>query len=336
MKRHIPLALKLTLVTFLLWILGEKGLVSMNAIGRALTQYQLIVPAVLLVLGTNVLGVVRWQILLKAQGFHLSFWRTFQLTFIGNFFNLALPGAVSGDFVKAWYVAKETDGQRGRVFGSILFDRVAGVSALVLVAASALAMDWDAIQGTRFLDGILMLLVTAAACVIAFFTYLFLVRESHDPLLRLIQNAEVKFPRLGSVLRIYLGVRHYHHHRRIALQALAVSMAIHAMVCSACVLYAYALGDTEIAVLPVYIVVPLGLLVTAVPVTPAGVGTGHAAFGWLFHFLGSQRGADVFSLFILTQLLGGSIGGLIYLRFRSREPAPVLPSARANLTPANP
>jgi len=63
--------------------------------------------------------------------------------------------------------------------------------------------------------------------------------------------------------------------------------------------------------------VPLGLLVTAVPIAPAGIGTGHAAFGWLFLRLGSKAGANVFNLFILVQLALASVGGFFYLGFRS-------------------
>src|SRR5690606_26991097 len=114
-------------------------------------------------------------------------------------------------------------------------------------------------------------------------------------------------------------VRHYHNHRGTVMRVLGISALIHTLVCTACFLFAQALGEGQIPPFPVFVIVPLGLLVTAVPIMPAGIGTGHAAFGWLFHFLGSLRGADVFSLFVLSQLLGGSIGGLIYLRFRTRE-----------------
>ena len=51
---------------------------------------------------------------------------------------------------------------------------------------------------------------------------------------------------------------------------------------------------------------------------PGGVGTGHAAFGILFQVIGSARGADAFSFYVLSQLLIGAVGGVIYLRFKSR------------------
>src|SRR5690242_16977115 len=112
--------------------------------------------------------------------------KAFQLTMIGNFFNIALPGAVSGDFVKAFYVGKEIRGQRARAFGSILFDRVAGLSALVLVSALATILGYPRYNGTRMFSAILPMVTIAGACVIAFYGYLFLVREKHDPFLRIL------------------------------------------------------------------------------------------------------------------------------------------------------
>jgi hypothetical protein len=70
------------------------------------------------------------------------------------------------------------------------------------------------------------------------------------------------------------------------------------------------------------VIVPLGLLVTAIPLTPAGVGTGHAAFTGLFHILGSPAGANVFNFFLVSQIFFGALGGLVYLRFR-QETGPV-------------
>ena len=58
------------------------------------------------------LGILRWQWLLKAQNINLPIMRTAQLNLIGAFFNLALPGAVSGDFVKAFYIGKDIPGQK--------------------------------------------------------------------------------------------------------------------------------------------------------------------------------------------------------------------------------
>lgn len=315
--RLIKILLKILLVGGLLYFLAQKGLISVDQTKKALTQWDKSIPAMIALFSLSFLGVIRWHWLLHAQNIPLKWTRTLQLHFIGQFFNIALPGAVTGDLVKAFYIASEAPGKRGRAFGSILFDRVAGVSALVLVSAGALLWGYGGL--TNLFNAIEVLVISAAAGVVVFYGYLFLVKEHHDPLLRLFIALENKFPKTGSLKRIYEGVRHYHNCRWAVFKVILLSILIHITVCWACYLFAQALGDVNIDPTSVFVVVPLGLLVTAIPVLPAGIGTGHAAFGWLFLLLGSQRGADVFSLFALMQIFGGTIGGLVYLRFKSHS-----------------
>ena len=135
-----------------------------------------------------------------------------------------------------------------------------------------------------------------------------------------LKRLEEFLPKLGSITRIYLGLRHYHHRRWLVLKVLLLSIVVHLIVGWSCWNFAQALGDQNIALLAIYVVVPLGQIVTAIPIMPAGIGTGHAAFLYLFHLMGSQRGADVFTLTALVNLCLGAAGGLVYLRFRSREP----------------
>jgi hypothetical protein len=83
---------------------------------------------------------------------------------------------------------------------------------------------------------------------------------------------------------------------------------------------AHALGDSHLPLVSLYVVVPIGLVLTSIPIAPAGVGTGHAAFLYLFHLIGSDRGADVFSLYAIGNLFTGLIGGLVYLQFKAHNP----------------
>ena len=125
----------------------------------------------------------------------------------------------------------------------------------------------------------------------------------------------------GSVLRIYQGIKVYRSKAGAVFAALLISAMIHLSVCACAVLYLHALEVEGVSRSAVFVVVPLGLLVTAIPIMPAGVGTGHAAFSWLFHFLGTERGAEVFSLVALLNIFFGMLGGLIYMRFRAKDPS---------------
>ena len=317
MKKTVMTALKLIFVGVVFYFLWQKKLISIDALGRAMSQTNHLIPGVLAAVFTLFLAGLRWQWLLQAQDIHIKWTRTLQLVFIGQFFNIALPGAISGDFVKAFYAAEESKVDRGRAFGSILFDRIVGLSALVLVAGGALLSHFRAFVGTPLFSGIKVFVSVATLCVFVFYTYLFLVKEAHDPVFRVLDFLEAKSAKFGTLKRIYVGTRHYHHHRLLVLKALSVSIVIQLLVGFACIQFAYALGETQLVPLAMYVVVPLGILVTAIPVLPGGVGTGHAAFSWFFQLIGSQRGADVFSFQVLCQFLLGAIGGLVYLRFKS-------------------
>jgi hypothetical protein len=158
--------------------------------------------------------------------------------------------------------------------------------------------------------------------MVGFYLCLFLVPESRDPFLWLLRRLQERIPAVGSVTRIYEGVRNYHPHRKMVALSLAISCVVHFLAASACLVFFQVLDGPiahggQAGTWAIYVAVPLGLLVTAVPIAPAGVGTGHAAFSWLFLLMGSHAGANVFSLHVLFQLIFGALGGLVYLRHRS-------------------
>ncbi|MGE0614818.1 MAG: lysylphosphatidylglycerol synthase transmembrane domain-containing protein [Bacteriovoracia bacterium] len=324
MKKLAPslkLAFKFALVSALLYFLSQKGFLSLSATKRAFSRWEYVGPGMGCLVVTAILAIYRWYVLLSAQGIRLGISRILQLTFVGSFFNIALPGAVSGDVIKAIYVAKEIQGRRAHSLSSILFDRVAGVSALILVSGVALLMSLASPAGERLLQTVGFFVLAATAFVVVFFGYLFIVKEDRDPVLALCRRLEQRIPRVGSITRIYEGIRTYHHERGAIVVSLAVSVIIHLLVIVSFVFFSLALGEDHLQPLSLCVIVPLGLLVTAIPVMPAGVGTGHVAFSWLFMQIGSERGADTFSLFVLFQLLQGIFGGLIYLRFKSQATA---------------
>ena len=319
-RHKIVLGIKTLFIVGLLLFLVQKGFISVNATRQALSQWKKMILALLLIFLNTGLGIIRWQWLLEAQNIHLGLIRTTQLSLIGNFFNIALPGAVSGDFVKAFYIGKEVKGQKSKAFGTILFDRVAGLSALVLVSAGALFLGFQTYIHSALFSTIHVLMEVAAFSVIFFYGYLFLIKNHYDPLLKVLKSIESKAPKFASIARIYESLRHYHNHRMTVVKALALSILIHLIAGWTSMVFAEALGETQLSLLSVYVVVPLGLLLTAIPVAPAGVGTGNITFFYFFHLIGSERGADIFSLIALTNVLVGAIGGLVYLRFKSKEP----------------
>ncbi|MBS1963601.1 MAG: flippase-like domain-containing protein [Bdellovibrionales bacterium] len=324
MKSLVKNLLKVGFVALVFWWLAKKNLISLAACIEGLKNWPAVLGGAIAVVATAFIAAFRWNLLLGAQEIRLATPRLLQLQFVGNFFNIALPGAVSGDFVKAFYIAHEYPGARSKAFGSILFDRILGLSALVMVSLTALLVGLQHFIGSPVLAGVKAFVMIAGLCVIVFYGYLFLVREHHDPLLKLGQRLEAAGGRFGAtfgaIVRIYLGIRVYHSERKLVMKALGLSAAIHLLAGFACLCFASALGESQIPANGLFVVAPLGLLATAIPVLPGGVGTGHAAFSFFFNLLGSKHGADIFSYYVLTQLLIGAGGGFVYLRFKAQSP----------------
>jgi len=62
-----------------------------------------------------------------------------------------------------------------------------------------------------------------------------------------------------------------------------------------------------------FLLVPLGLLLTAIPVSPAGLGVGQVAFLALFHWVGTSQGANLFTLYMASYVVINLTGALLYL-----------------------
>jgi len=86
--------------------------------------------------GVICLGAWRWGILLRIQGVRLPYADLWRLTMIGQFFSLAIPGAVGGDLVKMGYIARRVPaGKTAESILTIVLDRIVGILGLFALAS---------------------------------------------------------------------------------------------------------------------------------------------------------------------------------------------------------
>ncbi len=318
LKERAKLLLKFSLVGAVFYYLHHKGLITAESFQKLFSSPETWIVCTVLTALNTVFGSLRWQVLLRTQGVELPFREVLQLNLIGGFFNIALPGAVSGDFVKAMIVSRKVEGSRAGVFGSMIFDRILGVSAMVLVGAVSALLSVLIPWGGRLPAVLLVSVGAVGAAAIGFFLYLFLSRR-RDPFHGVLRFFSSRSEKFGSLERLYLGVMGYRAHPRRVGKAIALSVVIHLFLILMSFFITEAISPERVPVFAIAVIVPIGMLATAIPVLPAGVGTGHAAFLGLFHLVGSPLGAEVFSMMVLYQVLVGVIGGLVYLRMLSRR-----------------
>ena len=78
----------------------------------------------------NLIFVLRWLILLRAQGVYISYWPALKLHMLGLFYNNCLPGSVGGDALRAWYVTMHTE-KKIEAAMSVFVDRAIGLTCTI-------------------------------------------------------------------------------------------------------------------------------------------------------------------------------------------------------------
>ena len=65
-------------------------------------------------------------------------------------------------------------------------------------------------------------------------------------------------------------------------------------------------------------IMPIGFISVAIPISPGGIGVGHVAFESLYSIVGISGGANIFNLFLITQLMINLLGGIVYLVYKRK------------------
>lgn len=136
LHQMLQLALRIGLSTVVVVLLMQK--LSWASLGKLFSEMHvgLTVAAFILIQIAQSFSSWRWQLIAQPLGFTERYARYRTLYYIGSFFNLFLPTSIGGDAVRAWMLAP---GKRRRTaaFGSVIADRVAGVTAMLIMACLA-------------------------------------------------------------------------------------------------------------------------------------------------------------------------------------------------------
>jgi uncharacterized membrane protein YbhN (UPF0104 family) len=257
--------------------------------------------AVLLYLCAQVVSGLRWRLLARAQGFDGSRLRYIAYTFIGNFFNLALPTSVGGDVVRVWYLSGQagagpSSGRRIAALVSVLAERVNGVAVLVLLACvSAVCCPvplpqwvlWTvAAVGAATTIGLL----AAPALWALFAGYPRLATD----------------PKVAHLRRLAEGGWSYSGQPGVLVVATLQSVVVQIFGAFTGYLVGESLG---LPVPPLYygLIIPLVALLTLVPISLNGMGLREAGFVVLLAPLGVDAGEAV-TFALLLFVVGASVG----------------------------
>lgn len=308
---------KILITAGILFYLYRQGLLDFSRVKKIWNHPHYILIGFTCLMFTTLAAVWRWKFLLQGQGITLSFWSVFKLTMIGVFFNTALPGAVSGDLVKAYYISKSQQGtSRIKGLTTLLLDRLLGLTGLIFISFSSLCLFWEDLTQWPSLRPFALFILVLALSVAVFYSFVLIRWPFTSKILQLLHE----IPVVGKLaLKLYESIKIYEHHRRLLVCGMLLSILIHTCLMAFILFLASILGGfEEVSTSQFLFLAPLGLLVTALPLAPAGLGTGHVAFLGLFQLVGSKNGADLFTAYVSFQIAFSLMASLFY--FPSRRP----------------
>jgi uncharacterized protein (TIRG00374 family) len=241
--------------------------------------------AIFLTLAVSPVHAARWMIVIRALGAHMPFAQALPIVLIGYFFNQVLPSSMGGDAMRVWRAFRAGLGVSDAL-NSVVLDRVAALSALVLITLSGL--PWLASIIDDPVARSALALVMLAGC--AGLALLMLLDRMPDALLR--WRATRALARLSaSARKVFLTGRH-------AIPV--VSLSVLAQMVGGVMMYVLARGiQVQVGLMDCLLLFPPVLLATMVPISIAGWGVREGAMVVIFGFAGVAS-ADAFALSVLS------------------------------------
>lgn len=293
----------------------RSGRLNLDVVRQGFSQSGVLAGSATLVLLGLASSLFRWGLLMQGQGIEYTSGQLIRYGMIGAFFNTTMPGAVSGDLIKAWYVIADRKGQKKTpVLTSVLLDRVMGIFGLVIVSASPLLFFGREVWALPTLRALAVPMLGCFAGVVAFFAYVMVSGRGPFAALRRKMDFLSRHRAGVMILQIYDALVGYRTRPAVLFQSLLLSVVNFLCMVGVSILCGNAIGEVGISPYQYFLIVPIGLFATAIPVAPAGLGVGHAAFHALFLLVGSQHGSEIFTMMVTLQILFNLLGIIFYLR----------------------
>ena len=278
---------------------------------RALALSLVVIGAALAV------GIVRWRIVLRVHGLNLSWGRATEISLVAHFFNSFLLGSSGGDLMKAYYAARETHHKKTEAVVTVFVDRLVGLWAMLLFACIMMLPNLTLLFLQPQLRSVAMLiLVMSAGCTVV------LILAFWGGLSKRWPGAWAWLRRLpkGEWLERSLdSCRQFGKERFFVPRTLALSMLLNAL----CVLQVMTLAwgsDLHIPPLALFMIVPMIICISALPITPSGLGVRENLFVLLLARSVPETSALSLSLLALAgSLFWSLVGGLVYVTLKQRH-----------------
>lgn len=265
------------------------------------------------------IGVVRWRIVLEAQGLHLPLGKATRISLVAQFFNSFLLGSTGGDLIKAYAAAQETHHKKTEAVTTVFVDRLVGLWAMLLFAALMMPPNYQMLRGAGQLaaPALLILAMLAALTVVLGLAFWGGVSKRFPKARHQLR----RLPKGPLLERALDSCRQFGSQHDFLLKTVAVSLFLNVL----WVVQVSILGaglSLSIPTVALLVIVPIIFCISALPITPNGLGVRENLFVMMLAVIAVPRTAAL-SLSLIASAEGlfwSLIGGLVYMGLRDNEP----------------
>lgn len=250
------------------------------------------------------LGSSRWNVLLKSYGIDVPHRELYRLYMIGSFFNTFLPTSVGGDAVRMFKVSSLTD-KRAQAVTSVFIERFIGMLILYVISFFSYAFYFKFKEGRELLIAILILLSTSFGFVI------FILSPISEKILKIIPSSFLK----EKLDKVYYSLKYPVKEPYSLLIVFLYTTLLQINV----VIYFFIISlsiNIKLSIIYFFILIPVILTVTMLPITLGGIGLREGGFVFLFSRFGGVLPEKALTLSILGYFISvifAIFGGLVYI-----------------------
>jgi uncharacterized protein (TIRG00374 family) len=308
----VPLAI----VAFLIFDISRQQ--SWTDVWAGPKDWPLLALSFALYMIAQLLTIVRWYWLVRALDVPFRWSDAIRLGFLGYLLTFVSLGAVGGDLLKAFFVAREQPGRRVEAFATVIVDRVIGLYALFLLASIAIfASALSGVATTPVIAAIYQsVLVCTAAASIGFVLLLVVA----GPRGKRLTDWLGRLPTVGAVLRPLAGAMQMYR-RRLGVVLISVLLGI--VVQSLMVATIWAAGAALVSDPPSLfrhcVIVPVAMLTALLPLPGFGLGALEFALEFLYrHVGGATAGQGLLAAlgFRLITVATALVSAVVYVGHR--------------------
>ncbi|MDB5206349.1 MAG: flippase-like protein [Flavisolibacter sp.] len=168
LSKGLKLLFKVVITVLCFWYISTK--IDFTKAFEALKNaiWPLLIASVFIYILSKIIAAYRLNIYFKNINLHLSQWTNLKLYWLGMFYNLFLPGSISGDAYKVVLLNKRMDAPYKKTGAAVLLDRFSGLLGLgiLLCIYGVIVLD------DKWIDAILI-----SGCFISILIFYIVIRK---------------------------------------------------------------------------------------------------------------------------------------------------------------